>query len=135
MKRAVAVFCRRDLARVGNQRSSGGRSLRVGNIHCRQQQRVQKLLLNHLQWYTEAMGNLHRRKSIAHMEISGYRTRQNELTRKEIHPDLPALSRAIVEHFFDANRRVFDGPVRFNLHCYNVLCGTLQNDMPEFMGN
>ena len=69
------------------------------------------------------------------MKMSDQRTWQEEFTGKEVHPDFPPLPRAIVKYLFNADRRILDRAIRFNLLCHKVLRATRQDNMPELMGN
>ncbi len=126
---------RRNLRQVCSQyRRCGGRLYGCGWFD-RQEQCIQKLLLDYLQGCAKTIGDVGRRAATINVVMAGDRARQQEFAGEEVHTDLAAFPGAIVKQSFDADWRILRRTVWFDFLRYRVQHATFQDDMSQFMSD
>jgi hypothetical protein len=86
----------------------------------RQKQRIQQLRGDDVERSPQSLGDLRRGHSVRQVKMSRDRSRQEKLSRKEIHLNLPPLAPAIIDNAIDTDRRRFGGGRSGLLSCFGV---------------
>jgi hypothetical protein len=101
-----------------------------------EQQGVQHLLGNDLEWSPQARGYDGARLALGHMQIDRHMPWEEKLPREEVHLDLAPLAPAVVNHAVHPDWRSFRGASRIDVgRGFGLLFAVPQFRMPDFMRN